>query len=68
MGDSLIVQWTARQAEVVSIAIRPTEPIHEEIARTLRPPISKQAVTKILGGANWPSYAKLSISSSEQTG
>ena len=51
--DSLIGQWTERQAEIVCVAVGPKEPIHEEIAQKLNPPVSKQAVTKALNGANW---------------
>lgn len=51
--DSLIGQWTKRQAEIVSVALAPREPTHEEIAQRLNPTVSKQAVTKALNGANW---------------
>ncbi len=51
--DSLIGQWTKRQAEIVCIAIDPREPTHEEIAQSLSPTVSKQAVTKVLNSANW---------------
>ena len=51
--DSLIRQWTERQAEIVRIAINPSEPDYEKIGRTLKPSISKQAVAKALAGANW---------------
>ncbi len=51
--DSLIGQWTSRQAEIVCAALHPTEPDHETVARALRPTISKQAVAKALSGANW---------------
>jgi len=51
--DSLIGQWTRRQAEVVRRAIVPGEPDYEAIARSLKPPVSKQAVAKGLRGANW---------------
>jgi len=51
--DSLIRQWTRRQAEIVCVAIDPKEPDHEKIARSLRPRVSKQAVGKGLQGANW---------------
>ena len=51
--DALIGQWTRRQAEIVCAAVDPKEPDHEEIARTLRPAVSKQAVAKALNGASW---------------
>ena len=51
--DSLISQWTSRQAEIVCAALDPREPDHEEVARVLKPTISKQAVAKALSGANW---------------
>lgn len=51
--DSIIGQWTKRQAEIISMAIGPKELTHEEIARRLDPTVSKQAVTKALKGANW---------------
>jgi len=51
--DALIGQWTRRQAEIVCAAVDPRERDQEEIARTLRPAISKQAVAKALNGASW---------------
>ena len=51
--DSLLSRWTERQAQIVCLAINPEEPTHEEIARRLNPPVSKQAVTKALNGADW---------------
>ena len=51
--DSLISQWTQRQAEVVCSAVDPHDPTHEVIANGLRPPVTKQAVTKVLDGAKW---------------
>jgi|SRR5208283_2291015 len=51
--DSLIGQWTRRQAEMVRAAIDPREPDYEKIGKSLKPAVSKQAVAKGLGGANW---------------
>ena len=51
--DSLIVQWTQRQAEVVCVAVGPKNLTHEKIAKKLSPTVSKQAVTSVLNGANW---------------
>ena len=51
--DSLIRQWTERQAEIVRIAVHPDNPTHEQIARKVRPVVTKQAVSKALRGANW---------------
>ena len=51
--DSLMGQWTQRQAEVVCVALDPSEPDQDKIAKALKPPISKQAVAKALNGANW---------------
>lgn len=51
--DSLMGQWTQRQAEVVCVALDPGEPDQDKIAKTLKPPVSKQAVAKALNGANW---------------
>src|ERR1039458_9346743 len=51
--DSLIDQWTRRQAEIVCVAIDPKEPGYETVARSLKPAVSKQAVAKGLRGANW---------------
>lgn len=51
--DSLIRQWTRRQAEMVRAAIDPDEPEYERIARSITPAVSKQAVAKGLGGASW---------------
>jgi hypothetical protein len=45
--------WTRRQAEIVSLALRPDDPTHETIAGALRPKISKQSVTESLAGAGW---------------
>jgi hypothetical protein len=51
--DSLIGQWTSRQAEIVCAAVSPKEPDHERIAAALKPAVSKQAVAKALNGAAW---------------
>ena len=51
--DALIRNWTERQAEIVKLAAHPKDLIHEKIADELCPPVSKQAVTKALNGANW---------------
>jgi len=58
--SGLIRSWTRRQAEIVAKALMlkdPTQdkgdPTHEEIAKSLRPPVSKQTVTESLTGANW---------------
>jgi hypothetical protein len=51
--DSLIGQWTRRQAEIVCAAIDPKEPDYAEIGQSLMPAVSKQAVAKGLGGASW---------------
>jgi hypothetical protein len=53
--DSLIGQWTRRQAEMVRAAIHPKEPGYEKIGRRLRPAVSKQAVAKGLSRASWHS-------------
>ena len=51
--DSLISQWTRRQAELVCVAADPKEPNNEMVAQWLKPKVSKQAVAKGLKGANW---------------
>jgi hypothetical protein len=51
--DSLIDQWTRRQAEIVCLAIDPKEPDYERVGQSMRPKVSKQAVAKGLRGANW---------------
>jgi hypothetical protein len=51
--DSLIGQWTTRQAELVRAAVNPKEPGSEKIGQSLKPAVSKQAVAKGLSGANW---------------
>jgi hypothetical protein len=51
--DSLIGQWTRRQAEIVRAAVHPKEPDFEKIGKWLKPAVSKQAVAKGLSGANW---------------
>lgn len=53
--DALIGRWTERQAQIVCIAVNPREPKQEDIAEMLAPPISRQAVTKALDGADWNS-------------
>jgi hypothetical protein len=49
--DALVIDWTGRQAEVVSYAIAPSAPRYEDIAQQLG--VSKQAIGKALGGAGW---------------
>lgn len=51
--DMLIGHWTARQAQIVRVALGPHEPTHAAIAERLAPPVSKQAVSKALAGADW---------------
>ncbi len=51
--DSLINQWTKRQAEIVCIAVHPKELTHEKIAEKLQPIVSKQNVSNVLKAANW---------------
>lgn len=51
--DALISDWTQRQAEIVSHAVDPTGPIHEDIAAALEPPVTRVAVTRSLSGAHW---------------
>jgi hypothetical protein len=51
--DSLIGQWTMRQAELVRAAVNPKEPDSGEIGQSLKPVVSKQAVAKGLSAANW---------------
>ena len=50
--DSLIFNWTRRQAEIVCEAVQPDEPSHHEVAQRLKPPVSKQTVTKALKSVN----------------
>jgi len=51
--DSLISGWTKRQAAVVAVSLHPRDPRQDEIAALLKPPVSRQAVTKTLESANW---------------
>jgi hypothetical protein len=51
--SGLLRSWTRRQAEIVSLALRPDDPTHETIAGALRPRISKQSVTESLAAARW---------------
>ena len=51
--DSLISQWTRRQAQIARLALDPREPEFETVAQLLRPAVSKQAVAKGLKGAHW---------------
>jgi hypothetical protein len=53
--SGLIRDWTRRQAEIVSLALLSDSQTHERIARSLRPPVSKQTVSESLAGANWRS-------------
>lgn len=52
--DALLLRWTHRQAQLLCIALRPTEPSYESIAQRLTPPVTKQAVAKNLKSANYP--------------
>ena len=49
--DAIVGGWTARQAEVVSMAILPTRPRQDDLAAVLG--VTKQAVSKILDAADW---------------
>lgn len=51
--DTIIRDWTPRQAEIVALALHPSGPTHEEIARSLDPPVTRQVVTGVLDSANW---------------
>jgi len=51
--DALIRPWSRRQAQIVACAILPENLTHEEIARKLDPPVSKQTVSKVLRSARW---------------
>lgn len=51
--SGLLRPWTRRQAEIVSFALLPDNPTHEQIARTLRPHVAKQTVSESLAGAGW---------------
>lgn len=51
--SELVRSWTRRQAEIVSLGLIHSDDTHEDLAARLEPPVSKQAVTAALGGANW---------------
>ena len=51
--DALMSEWTQRQAEIVSLAADPAGPIQETIAAALKPPVTRQAVSRSLSGAHW---------------
>jgi hypothetical protein len=51
--SGLMRTWTRRQAENVALALVLQDPKHEVIAQQLRPPVSKQTVTRSLASANW---------------
>ena len=53
LSSGLVRHWTRRQAEIVSLALLLDNPTHEQIARTLSPPVSKQTVSESLAGAGW---------------
>jgi hypothetical protein len=46
--------WTRRQAEAMSLWLSLPAPVHEEIAKRLQPPVTKQSVGNILASANLP--------------
>jgi hypothetical protein len=50
--DMLAGHWTSRQAEIVRVALTLDEPTQAQVAERLNPPVSKQAVTKALAGAD----------------
>jgi len=52
-GAALMRGWTRRQAEIVLAALLAEDATHEALSRSLSPPVSKQAVSKILNSANW---------------
>lgn len=69
LTDALVRQWTRRQAEIVGWALNPENWSHEEISQKLRPNVSKQAVSKALSGANWPTLKEaLTFSESRRWG
>ena len=51
--SELVRGWTRRQAEIVGLALIHPGDTHEELAGRLDPPVTKQAVTAALAGANW---------------
>jgi hypothetical protein len=51
--DMLIGHWTSRQAEIIRAALALDDPTQAEVAERLDPPVTKQAVTKALAGADW---------------
>lgn len=51
--SGLMRHWTLRQAEITSLALLLNNPTHEQIAKALSPPVSKQTVSESLTGANW---------------
>jgi len=51
--SGLIRSWTRRQAEITSLALLLNNPTHEQIAKALSPPVSKQTVSESLTGASW---------------
>lgn len=53
LSSGLVRPWTRRQAEIVSLALLLGNPTHEQIARSLRPAVSKQTVSESLAGASW---------------
>ena len=53
LSDSLVRQWTQRQAEIIRLALSPERPTHKAISQKLDPPISRQAVSKSLSEAGW---------------
>lgn len=58
--------WTRRQAEIVSVALSRDNATHEQIAKSLRPRVSKQTVTESLAGAGWRSLLE-AIRACEET-
>lgn len=51
--DTVISQWTTRQAELVRMMVDPDGPTQKAVAGRLVPPVTPQTVSKGLAGAGW---------------
>jgi len=51
--DALVVRWSRRQAQALRLAVGVEAPTQEAIGASLEPPVSRQAVAKLLDGAGW---------------
>lgn len=66
MTSAFANDWTARQAEIISLAITWPDDTHEQLGQRLTPPVRKQTITNALKGANWRAVSE-ALSAFENT-